>query len=72
MGRITQRLDALEKRLHANSLSTTLKRGFSYLSDEDGNLINSVTKLEVGKKINLHLQDGSKVAEVQSDERDLN
>ncbi|MGA0904259.1 MAG: exodeoxyribonuclease VII large subunit, partial [Opitutales bacterium] len=66
------RLEALEKRLHANSLSTTLKRGFSYLSDKDGNLINSVTKLEAGKKINVHLQDGRKLAEVQSEDRDLN
>lgn len=72
LGRITERLEALEKRLHANSLSTTLKRGFSYLSDKDGNLINSVTKLEAGKKINVHLQDGRKLAVVQSEDRDLN
>jgi exodeoxyribonuclease VII large subunit len=58
------RLKALEQRLHANSLPAAMKRGFSYLSDNNGHLIRSVQELPSGKQIRAHLGDGSRVVEV--------
>jgi exodeoxyribonuclease VII large subunit len=58
------RLKALEQRLHANSLPAAMKRGFSYLSDNNGHLIRSVKELPSGKQIRAHLGDGSRVVEV--------
>jgi len=58
------RLNALEQRLHANSLPATMKRGFSYLSDNNGHLIRSVQELSAGKQIRAHLEDGSRAVEV--------
>jgi len=58
------RLDAIEQRLHANSLPATMKRGFSYLSDNNGHLIRSVQELSAGKQIRAHLEDGSRAVEV--------
>jgi len=53
-------LKTIEQRLETNSLSSTLKRGFTYLSDDDGNLIRSVQQLPAGKQIMAHFQDGRK------------
>ena len=58
------RLNALEQTLHANSLPAAMKRGFSYLSDNNGHLIRSVQELPSGKQIRAHLGDGSRVVEV--------
>jgi len=58
------RLDAIEQRLQANSLPATMKRGFSYLSDNNGHLIRSVQELSAGKQIRAHLEDGSRAVEV--------
>jgi exodeoxyribonuclease VII large subunit len=58
------RLKALEQRLHANSLPAAMKRGFSYLSDNNGHLIRSVKELPSGKQVRAHLGDGSRVVEV--------
>jgi exodeoxyribonuclease VII large subunit len=58
------RLKALEQRLHANSLPAAMKRGFSYLSDNNGHLIRSVQELPSGKQIRAHLGDGSRAVEV--------
>ena len=72
MEKLRHRIENLEQRLHANSLPATLKRGFSYLSDKDGNLIHSVKNLVAGKQVKIHLQDGNKVVEVQADDLGLN
>jgi len=53
-------LKTIEQRLETNSLPSTLKRGFTYLSDDDGNLIRSVQQLPAGKQIMAHFQDGRK------------
>ena len=66
--KIEQRLDSLEKRLEANSLTAALKRGFSYLSDKDGNLIHSTAQLHPGKRVQAYVQDGSRPMEVLSED----
>jgi exodeoxyribonuclease VII large subunit len=53
-------LKTIEQRLETNSLPSTLKRGFTYLSDDDGNLIRSVQQLPAGKQIMAHFKDGRK------------
>lgn len=58
------RLNTLEQRLHANSLPAAMKRGFSYLSDNNGHLIRSVQELPSGKQIRAHVGDGSRAVEV--------
>ena len=63
-------LHSLEQQLHANSLPTALKRGFSYLSDEDGNLIRSIGNLNPGMRIRAHLTDGSRPLEVLPENSD--
>lgn len=66
--KIRNKLDHLDQRLHANSLPVALKRGFSYLSDKDGNLIRSINQLPKGKQIRAHLADGSRALEVLNEE----
>jgi exodeoxyribonuclease VII large subunit len=53
-------LKTIEQRLETNSLPSTLKRGFTYLSDDGGNLIRSVQQLPAGKQIMAHFKDGRK------------
>ena len=36
----------------------TLKRGFVYTTDDNGETISSVSQLEKGSNINLHFKDG--------------
>ena len=64
----SQQIESLEQRLKANSLPAALERGFSYLSDNEGNLIRSVNKLTVGKSVRAHLQDGSRMLNVQKED----
>ena len=52
----SHQIEILEQRLKANSLPAALKRGFAYLSDNEGNLIRSVNKLIAGKYVRAHLQ----------------
>ena len=62
----TSTLKSLEQMLEANSLSASLKRGFSLLSDEDGNLIRSTLDLPPGKRVTAHLEDGKRILEAQA------
>jgi exodeoxyribonuclease VII large subunit len=62
----TSTLKSLEQMLEANSLSASLKRGFSLLSDEDGNLIRSTLDLPPGKRVTAHLGDGKRILEAQA------
>ncbi|MEL0098368.1 MAG: exodeoxyribonuclease VII large subunit [Opitutae bacterium] len=68
--KLKNKLDTLEQRMHANSLAAALKRGFSYLSDKDGNLIRSIDKLPIGKHIRAHVEDGSRPLEVVAESSD--
>ena len=60
-------LDSLEQRLQANSLSNAFKRGFAYLTNEEGKLLRSVDGLIANKQVRAHLKDGSKLMEVLPD-----
>ena len=64
LDKINHTLTSLEQRLYANSLPAAMKRGFAYLSDKNGNLIRSIEKLDSGKRIRAHLEDGSRELEV--------
>jgi exodeoxyribonuclease VII large subunit len=64
----SHQIESLEQRLKANSLPAALERGFSYLSDNEGNLIRSVNKLTAGKSVRAHLQDGSRMLNVQKED----
>ena len=68
--RIGNKLEYLSQRLHTNSLPAALKRGFSFLCDNQGNLIRSIEKLPPGKKLRAHLEDGSRPLEVIEEESD--
>ncbi len=70
IGKMASKLDSLEQGVHANSLPTALKRGFSYLSDNDGNLIRSIKKLPTGKRVRVHLEDGSRALEALEEDSD--
>ncbi len=67
----TSTLKSLEQRLEANSLPSTLKRGFSLLSDEEGQLIRSTRELPPGKRVTAHLEDGRCILEALEDGKDL-
>ena len=62
------KLNSIEQRLQANSLPSALKRGFSYLSDKEGNLVRSVKNLPPGRHITAHLEDGKRTLEALEDE----
>ena len=64
-------LKSLEQRLKTNSLPATLKRGFSLLSDEEGNWIRSTRELSPGKRVTAHLEDGRRILEALADRQDL-
>jgi exodeoxyribonuclease VII large subunit len=66
--RTNNKLNSIEQRLQANSLPSALKRGFSYLSDKEGNLVRSVKNLPPGKRITAHLEDGKRTLEALEDE----
>lgn len=66
--RTNTNLNSIEQRLQANSLPSALKRGFSYLSDKEGNLVRSVKNLPAGKHITAHLEDGKRTLEALEDE----
>lgn len=63
-------LKSLEQRLEANSLPATLKRGFSLLSDEKGNLIRSTRELSTGKRVTAHLVDGCRMLKALTEKED--
>jgi len=51
-------LGSLEQRLEANSLSSSLQRGFTLLTDGKGGVIRSCEDLPPGKEVAAHLADG--------------
>ena len=53
-------LEALERRLEGNSLKSSLNKGFSYLKDKDGNIIEQAKALKAGTTVQATLKDGTK------------
>jgi len=51
-------LSSLISRLETLNPSNVLKRGYSYVSDKDGNAIESISKINTGDKISVVFADG--------------
>ena len=52
------KLEALEKQLNAVGPRSVLARGFSYTTDDEGNLIRSAKDVQEGVKVVTHMKDG--------------
>ncbi|MBL63566.1 MAG: exodeoxyribonuclease VII large subunit [Opitutae bacterium] len=52
------KLDALDKRLRSGSLESTLRRGFTLVSDPDGRPVSSIQGLQVGEEVKTRFVDG--------------
>ncbi len=66
----SSRLSFLEGKLAAFDLRKTLKRGFAYLTGEDGRSIVRAGDAEEGRLIVAHLADGAIVSEVKEIKED--
>ncbi|MGL5766668.1 MAG: exodeoxyribonuclease VII large subunit, partial [Sarcina sp.] len=55
-----EKISSCNKLLLSMNPLNVLDRGFSVISDEDGNLINSINNLETKEKINIKMRDGEK------------
>jgi exodeoxyribonuclease VII large subunit len=58
-------LRSLGQRLEGSSLNSTLRKGFAYLKDEDGKIIDLAKDLKKGSKVLATLQDGNKRMKVE-------
>jgi exodeoxyribonuclease VII large subunit len=59
------KVKSLGSRLESNSLKSVLKRGFSYIENSDGNVIDRVGKLKENDIVKINFQDGNKNLKVQ-------
>ncbi|MGL5823228.1 MAG: exodeoxyribonuclease VII large subunit [Sarcina sp.] len=55
-----EKISSCNKLLLSMNPLNILDRGFSVISDENGNLINSINNLETREKINIKMRDGEK------------
>ena len=60
-----QRADALSMRLDSDNPHNVLRRGYSYISDDEGNTITSAASLSVGKTITVKMRDGRAKAQIK-------
>lgn len=70
LGAAARHLDALERQLEAVGPTNVLKRGYSYTTDEAGQLVRSVKQVRAGQQIATHVADGqfaSRVARPSGD-----
>lgn len=58
------KLASIIGKLETLSPLKTMMRGYSILQDEEGKIVNSVSKLEEGKEIKIRLFDGEKKAKI--------
>ena len=65
MERTRDRLSSLHKRLEGCSLQTVLGKGFAYLQDEQGTILDRSKSLKAGSLISVTLKDGSKRVRVE-------
>jgi exodeoxyribonuclease VII large subunit len=59
------KVNSLGSRLESNSLKSVLNRGFSYIENLDGNVIDRAEKLKTDDLIKIVFQDGKKNLKVQ-------
>ena len=60
-----QRADALSMRLDSDNPHNVLRRGYSYISDDEGNTITSAASLSEGKMITVKMRDGRAKAQIK-------
>ena len=65
MERTADRLASLDKRLEGCSLQTALGKGFAYLQDEEGTILDQAKFLKQGSLLSVTLKDGSKQVRVE-------
>ena len=65
MERTADRLASLDKRLEGSSLQTALGKGFAYLQDEEGTILDQAKSLKEGSLLSVTLKDGSKQVRVE-------
>ncbi len=61
----SQRADALSMRLDSDNPHNVLRRGYSYISDDEGNTITSAASLSEGKMITVKMRDGRAKAQIK-------
>lgn len=59
-----ERIEMLKEIIEASNPKSILKRGYSVITDIDGNIINSTSKLKEGSLISIETSDGGAKAEV--------
>ena len=60
------RIKSLEQRLRALGPEQTLKRGFAWITDEEGSLVRETDKKLIGKKIRIQINQGKLQARVEN------
>lgn len=63
-----QRLKAIEDQLKSNDPNLKLKQGYSFVKNEKGKVIKSISKLAKGQQLSVTVSDGSFGAEVNKKE----
>lgn len=58
----------INSKLYALNPMSVLSRGYSYVTDGDGKIVNSINKVNVDEEININVQDGTITAKVISKE----
>lgn len=64
-----QAFETICMRLEADNPHNVLKRGYSYISDENGNTITSTSSLSKGAAITVRMRDGRASARIEEVER---
>lgn len=64
LARGSDRIDMLKELIEASNPKSILKRGYSVITDKDGNIINSTKTLEKGSQISIETSDGGAKAEI--------
>lgn len=67
--RYSEVISLKDNHLKSLSVENVYKRGYSLISDEKGNLITSIDKLDINQDVNIHFKDGIAKAKVLSKEK---
>jgi exodeoxyribonuclease VII large subunit len=65
MQRVKNRLSYDMESLEARSPLSSLKRGYSYTTDEEDHMVRCVSQLKRGERLKIRMMDGQAVAVVE-------
>ncbi len=68
LARLSERIEGQRQRMEAVGPVSVLKRGYSLVSDEQGQILTSVAQVEPGKTIKTQMKDGIIVSTVERKE----